>query len=135
MASQTAINLTPNDPRVICSVPISFGSRSDIDKARGILLEVGGKHAKAKEVCSCLLTEAGSAGLVLTLEVWCADALTAITLRCEILEQATKRFDCEGIGLPMVQSCMIFRDDRHFTGAMKIATSEQTVPRVICPAL
>ena len=113
MASQTAINLTTNDPRVICSVPMGFGSRSDIDKARGILLDVAGKHAKAKEVCSCLLTQAGSAGLVLTLELWCADAVTSITLRCEILEQATKRFDLEGIGLPMPQTIMNLKYDRH----------------------
>jgi len=40
---------------------------SDIDKARGILLDLAGKHPKAKEVCGCPLTQLSSSGVVLTL--------------------------------------------------------------------
>ena len=79
MASQTNINLTANDPRVICSVLIGISYDSDIDKARAILLDLAGKHPKAKQVCGCPLTQLGSSGVVLSLDVWCADALTAIT--------------------------------------------------------
>ena len=53
MASQTAINLTANDPRIIYPVPIGISYDSDFDKARGILLDLAGKHPKAKEVCGC----------------------------------------------------------------------------------
>jgi small-conductance mechanosensitive channel len=100
MASQTTINLTTNDPRVVCSVPMSISYDADVDKARAILLDLGGKHPKATLVCGCPLTLLGAAGVVLTLDVWCADALTAITLKCDLLEQAKKRFELEGIGLP-----------------------------------
>jgi small conductance mechanosensitive channel len=112
MASQTAINLTTNDPRVICSVPIGIGYDADIDKARRILLELGGKHPKAEKVCGCLLTQLGASGIVLTLEVWCADSSTAITLRCELLEQAVKCFALEHIAIAFPQSTVILRDDR-----------------------
>ena len=112
MASQTAINLTGNDPRVICAVPIGISYDSDIDKARGILRAVAGKNPKAEEIAACLLTQLGSSGVVLTLEVWCADAFTATTLRCELLEQAKKQFALEGIGLPIPQTTVVLKDDR-----------------------
>jgi small-conductance mechanosensitive channel len=110
MASQTAINLTGDDPRVICSVPISISYGSDIDKARAILIELAGQHSKTKQVFACPLTQLGSSGMVLTLDVWCADALTAITVRCDLLEQATKRFAIEGIGIPIPQTIVVLKD-------------------------
>jgi small-conductance mechanosensitive channel len=114
MANQTTINLTGDDPRVICSVPIGISYDSDIGKARAILLELAGKHPKAEEVCGCPLTQLGNSGLVLTLDVWCANALTAAAFRCDLFEQATKRFAMEGIGIPFPQTTVILKDDRHF---------------------
>jgi small-conductance mechanosensitive channel len=116
MASQTTINLTGNDPRVVCSVAISIGYDSDIDKARGILLELAGKHPKAGKVCACSVTQLGASGVVLSLDVWCVDALTAITLRSDLLEQAVKRFFLEGIGIPFAQTKVILEDERHSIG-------------------
>ena len=112
MASQTTINLTTNDPRVVCSVLISISYDADIDKARAILLDLGGKHPQATQVCGCPLTQLGTAGVVLSLDVWCADALTAITLKSDLLEQAKKRFALEGIGLPLLQTTVVLKDDR-----------------------
>ena len=100
MASQTSINLTGDDPRIICSVPITIGHGADIDKARSILLALAGKHPQAESVCGCPVTQVGSSGMVLTLEVWCADALAGPALRCDLLEQATKRFAADGIVTP-----------------------------------
>ena len=113
MASQTAINLTTNDPRMICSVPFGISYDADVDKARAILLELAGKHPKTVQVCGCPLTQLGASGIVLTLDVWCADALTAIALKCDLLEQAKKRFALEGIGLPLPQTTVVLKDDRH----------------------
>ncbi len=114
MASQTAINMTGKDPRVICSVPISISYGSDIDKARGILLELAGKHPKAKEIAGCPVTQLGNSGLVLSLDVWCADAFTAIALRCDLLEQATKRFAVDGIGIPIPQTMVTLKEQPLF---------------------
>jgi len=116
MASQTAINLTANDPRVVCSVPFNISYDADIDKARAILLELAGKHPRAREVCGCPVTQLGSSGVVLTLDVWCADALAAIALRCDLLEQATKRFARENIGIPLPKMVVVLSDDRHPNG-------------------
>ena len=113
MASQTNVNLTANDPRVICSVSIGISYDSDIDKARAILLDLASKHAKAKQVCGCPLTQLGASGVVLSLDVWCADALAAIAFRCDLLEQAVKRFSIEGIHISIPQTIVVLRDDLH----------------------
>jgi len=107
MASQTTINLTGNDPRVICAVPITISYGADIDKARGIILALAGKHPQAEKVSGCPLTSLGAAGMVLTVDVWCADAFTAIALRCDLLEEITKRFALEGINIPYPQTIRI----------------------------
>jgi len=119
MASQTAINLTGNDPRVICSVPITISYGSDIYKARGILLALAGNHPKAVEPYSCPLTQLVSSGVVLTLDAWCADVSAAITLRCDLLEQATKRFAAEDIAIPFPQTIRILNDARLATVAQE----------------
>ena len=113
MASQTAINLTTNDPRIVCSVPISISYEADVDKARAILVDLGAKHPKATQVCGCPVTQLSASGVVLTLDLWCADALTAITLKCDLLEQAKKRFALEGIALPITQTNVVLQDNRH----------------------
>ena len=113
MASQTAINLTTSDPRVVCSVLIGISYDADIDKARAILVDLGTKHPKSTQVCGCPLTQMGPSGVVLSLDMWCVDAFTAITLKCDLLEQAKKRFALEGISLPLPQTVMVLKDDRH----------------------
>jgi small-conductance mechanosensitive channel len=128
MASQTNINLTTNDPRVICSVPIGISYDADIDKARAILLDLAGKHPEAEKVCGCPVTQLGSSSIVLTLDVWCADALTAITLKCDLLEQATKCFAQEHIGNPLPQTTVVLKDDRHFNGPSKKTSAGVNTP-------
>jgi small-conductance mechanosensitive channel len=128
MASQTNINLTANDPRVICSVPIGISYDSDIDKARAILLELAGKHPKAKQVCGCPLTQLGASGVLLSLDVWCADALTAITFKCDLLEQAAKSFAHEGIHISIPQTMVVLKDDRHVAHKL-----EKSLPGVNTP--
>jgi len=113
MASQTNVNLTANDPRVICSVSIGISYDSDIDKARAILLDLAGKHPKAKQVCGCPLTQLVASGVVLSLDAWCADALAAIAFRCDLLEQAAKQFAVEGICISTPQTMVVLKDDRH----------------------
>ncbi len=128
MASQTNINLTANDPRVICSVLVGISCESDIDKARAILLDLAGKHPKAKQVCGCPLTQLGASGVVLSLDVWCADALAAISFRCDLLEQAAKRFAVEGIRIAIPQTMVVLKDDRHFVPASKKPSAGVNTP-------
>jgi small-conductance mechanosensitive channel len=100
IASQTTINLSGEDPRVACSVPISISCDAEIDKARAILLELARQHPKAQEVTGCPLTQWGPNGIVLTLSAWCLGPGAAADLKNDLLEQARKRFNREGIGVP-----------------------------------
>jgi len=109
MASQTAVNLTAIDPRVMCSVLIGISYDADIDKARGILLELAGKHPHATQICGCPLTQLGTSGVMLSLDAWCVNALSAITFKSDLLEQAVKRFALEGIGIPRPQTTVVLR--------------------------
>lgn len=104
IASQTTINLTGEDPRVFCSVPIGISYDSDIDKARAILLELARNHPKTQQVSGCPVTQFGPSGVVLTLGAWCADSATAGVLKGDLLEQAAKRFAAEGLKLPYPQT-------------------------------
>ena len=110
MASQTTINLTGSDPRVICAVPFTISYSADIDQARAIILALAAKHPKAQKAGPCPLTSLGASGMVLTVDIWCADALTAIVLRCDLLEQVTKRFAAEGIAIPYPQTIRVLHD-------------------------
>ncbi len=104
IASQTTINLTSEDPRVLCSVPISISCDSDIDTTRAILLELARQHPKAQEVTGCPVTQFGPGGVVLTLGAWCANSATASDLKADLLEQAAKRLPTEGVKLPFSQT-------------------------------
>lgn len=100
IASQTTVNLTGEDPRVVCSVPVSIGCDADIDKARAILLELARQNSKAQQVIGCPLTQWGPNGIVLTLSAWCPSSGAAADLKNDLLEQVRKRFNREGIEVP-----------------------------------
>jgi small-conductance mechanosensitive channel len=104
MASQTTVNLSGDDPRVLCSVPLGLRGDADVDKARAILLELAGQHPKAVTVLSCPVTQWGATGVVLTLSAWCANPDDAFDLKCDVLEQARKRFANEGLNLPFQET-------------------------------
>ena len=104
MASQTNINLSTIDRTVLWSIAIGIGYGANIDKARGILLDLGANHPATKSVNGCPIIQLNPSGIVFSLDLWCADALTAITLRSDLLEQSVKRFKFEGIALPLLQT-------------------------------
>ena len=103
IASQTTINLTGDDPRLVCSVPISISCDADVDRARSILLELAKQHPKAKSVLGCPVTQWNQTGIVLSVNAWCADPEAAGALKVDLLEQARRRFAEAGIGVPFPQ--------------------------------
>jgi small conductance mechanosensitive channel len=107
MASQTTINMTGDDPRLICSVPFNISYDSDLDKVRAIIVDLAAKHPKAQVVDACQVTKLAASSVELTLEVWCKDALTADILKSDLLEQAKKRFAVEGIQIPYPHTMLI----------------------------
>jgi len=103
MASQTTINMTRDDARSICSVPVVISLDSDLDQARAILLEIAGKNPKAQKIAGCPVTRLDGSGVELTLSVWCADSLIAGDLKCDLLEAVKKSFSAKGIKIPPVE--------------------------------
>lgn len=113
MAGQTIINLTGNDSRLICLVPIGVGDASEIDRVRTILLEVASHHPKVQKVRGCPVTQWGNAGAVLTLEVWVSDGLTGASLKCDLLEQIAKRMALESLMPSLPQTRIILSRNQH----------------------
>ncbi len=109
MASQTTVNLTCEDPRIICTVPVTVGFHSDLDKARAIILELARQHPLAKQVIGCPVMQLGPVGVVLTLSAWCPDVGAAGQLKCDLLEQIHRRFTKEGIELPLPQTVVTLK--------------------------
>ncbi len=102
MASQTTVNMTRDDPRAICSVPVAISLDSDLDQARAILLEIAGSNPKTKKIVGCPVTNLDGSGVELTISIWCADSLAAGALRCDLLESVKRRFSSAGIKFPPV---------------------------------
>ena len=110
IASQTIVNLTSEDTRVLCSVPMSLHYEADVDKARSILTALARQHPKAQSVCGCPVTQVGPAGVVLTLSAWCANANDAFELKCALLEEARKQFIQAGLLPPFPQQTVTLRE-------------------------
>ena len=100
IANQVTVNLTSKDARVMASIPIGIGYGSDIDRARSILLELARKHPAVETVVGCPVTELGDSSVLLSLRAWSADSVKARQFEYDILEQAKKQFDREGVEIP-----------------------------------
>jgi len=103
MASQITINLTRDNSRALCSLSVYITHDSDLDVARGILLEIAGSNRKAQKIDGCPVTRLDGAGVELTLNVWCVDSLIAGSLKCDLLESIKRRFFAAGIKISPVE--------------------------------
>jgi small conductance mechanosensitive channel len=110
MASQTTVNLSGDDPRVLCSVILGVQSESDIDRARAILMHLACQSSKALSVEGCPVTQVSPAGIMLTLTAWCASPSDAATLKTDLLEQACKQFARDGILLAAPRTAVTLLD-------------------------
>jgi small conductance mechanosensitive channel len=99
MASQTSINLSFSDPRILTVVPITISADADLDKARAILIELARQHSKTSGDVECPVTALTGGTVTLSLKVWCPDFPDATRYKYELLEAARQRFKTEGIEL------------------------------------
>jgi small-conductance mechanosensitive channel len=99
-ASQTIINLTSVEPRVMAFVPVSIAYHADVARARALLLGVGSRSRFVHEVVDCPVTELGDSSVVLTLRAWCPDPITAREFGYQVIEEAKAEFHREGIEIP-----------------------------------
>jgi len=112
MASQTTVNLTTEDPRVMAVVPISIGYTSDLDQSRAILMALAQTHPKIQSVVGCPVTQLGDSSVTLSLRVWCANAEDAKCVQFDLYEQAKKRFDQEGIEIPYPYTNIVLKKEK-----------------------
>ena len=103
IASQTIINKSGEDQRVLCCVDLCLHYEADLDKARSIVTALAGQDHRVKSICGCPVTKAGPAGVVLTLIAWCANDDDASNVKCALLEEARNQFIRAGIGPPFPQ--------------------------------
>ena len=100
MANQVTVNLTSRDPRIMVGVPVRVSYAADLEKARGILVQLAKEHPQVREVVGCPLTALGESSVTLTIQAWCADAGVAKQVEFDLLEQAKKCFKDAGIEIP-----------------------------------
>jgi len=98
--TQTTVNLTSVDPRVMAAVHVGISYTSDVTQAREILLGITRNHPDVIEALDCPVVELGSSSIVLRLRAWCQDALAAHRLEYDLLERAKARFSEAGIEIP-----------------------------------
>ena len=109
MANQVTVNLTSMDRRIMVSVPIRIAYAADLEKAREILVQLAKQHPNVKEVVGCPLTMLGDSSVTLTLQAWCADAGVIKQVEFDLIEQAKKSFQDQGIEIPFPSHNLVFK--------------------------
>ena len=110
MVSQTLINLTSVDPKVMASVPIGISYDADIDQAREIIVSMAKEHPNVIKVISCPVTALGDSSVILTLRAWCSDAFKAKDFEFDLYEGIKKKFDTEKVEIPYPYTNVILHD-------------------------
>jgi small conductance mechanosensitive channel len=98
--TQTSVNLTSVDPKVMAAIDVGIGYTSDVGRARDILLAIAKEHRDVLDVVDCPLVELGSSSVTLRLRAWCHDQLAVVRLQHDLLERAKARFAESGIEIP-----------------------------------
>ncbi len=99
-SSQTTINLSSVDARIMGAIPVGIAYGADINRAREILLEIARSHSDVLETISCPVIQLGDSSVTLSLRTWCKDALAAQRFGWDVFELAKARFASEGIEIP-----------------------------------
>jgi small conductance mechanosensitive channel len=97
MSSQICINLSAARKGSLCNVTLTLVNNSDVAAARKILTDLAKTNPKTISVDGLKVTGLSSAGTVLSLDVWCADAASAAQLKSDLLEETKKQFDAANI--------------------------------------
>jgi len=112
VSSQTTVNLTSVDPRIMAAVPIGISYTADIEKARTILLDIARAHPDVIETISCPVIELGTSSVILSVRAWCHDQLALRRFEWDLYEQAKAQFNAAGIEIPYpYQNVIVKRDE------------------------
>jgi small-conductance mechanosensitive channel len=109
MANQVTVNLTSRDPQIMVSVPVRVSYAADLEKARGILMQLAKQHPHVRDVVGCPLTTLGESSVTLTVQAWCVDAGFAKQVEFDLLEQAKMQFQDEGVEIPFPSQNVVLK--------------------------
>jgi small conductance mechanosensitive channel len=110
-SSQTTVNLSSIDARIMGAVPVGIAYNADIDRARKILLEIARSHPDVSEIISCPVIQLGASSVTLSIRAWCRDAIAAQRFEWDVFELAKTRFASEGIEIPYPYQNVIVRKE------------------------
>jgi small conductance mechanosensitive channel len=110
-SSQTTVNLTSVDARIMAAVPIGIAYNADIDRAREILLAIARAHSEAVETIGCPVIQLGASSVTLSIRAWCRDVLAARSFEWDVYEQAKAQFEQAGIEIPYPYQNIIVKKD------------------------
>ncbi len=103
MISQTVIQHTFTDPKVLVGVPLSVAYDTDVDRACTLLLEVALRNPRvlAEPAPAACVTEFADSGINMRLLVWIADpGAGELGLRSDLLRDILRTFRDHGIEIP-----------------------------------
>jgi small conductance mechanosensitive channel len=110
--TQTTVNLTSVDPRVMTAVNVGISYTADVARAREILLDISSAHPDVIETVDCPVVELGSSSVSLRVRVWCRDQLASHRFEYGLYEQAKQRFAEAGIEIPYPYQNVVLTDRR-----------------------
>ncbi len=111
--NEVVVNYSIEDPTVLVPVFVDISYESDVDKAIGILKELGEKHPLAIQtpgLPAVHVMELGENGVRLRLLVRAKDQPTAFQLSRDLLYQIRKEFQRQGIEIPYPRRHVIIAD-------------------------
>jgi small conductance mechanosensitive channel len=110
-SSQTTVNLSSVDARIMGAVPVGIAYGADIDRARKILIDIASAHPDVMETIGCPVIQLGASSVTLSIRAWCRDALAVHRFEWDIYEQAKRRFEQAGIEIPYPYQNVIVKRD------------------------
>ena len=110
-SSQTTVNLSSVDARIMAAVPIGIAYSADIDRARKILLNIAKTHSEEVETIGCPVIQLGASSVTLSVRAWCQDVLAARNFEWKVYEQAKAQFDQAGIEIPYPYQNIIIKSE------------------------
>jgi small-conductance mechanosensitive channel len=99
-SSQTTVNLTSVDARILAAVPIGIAYTADIERARDILLNIAGTYFGKVETLGCPVIQLGASSVTLSVRAWCTDVVAARDFEWKVYEQAKVQCEQAGIEIP-----------------------------------
>ena len=110
-SSQTTVNLSSVDERIMAAVPIGIAYDADVHRAREILIGIARAHPDVVEAVGCPVIQLGASSITLSVRAWCKDAAAAHRFEWDAYEQAKAQFATAGVEIPYPYQNIIMKGE------------------------